>query len=158
MLMQQYQQRVYWHIRKILIDPDETDDATQNTFVCVWRNLDKFREESKLYTWIYRIATNEALAELRRRKKRNLLRLDDVGEELSTRVDNASFFSGNAIERKLFKALVRLPEKQKLVFQMRYFDELSYEDIAEILGTTVGGLKANYHHAVKKLEKYVTLP
>lgn len=157
-LLDQYQQRVYWHIRKILIDPDETADATQNTFILIWQHIDDFREESKLFTWIYRIATNEGLAALRRIKKRNLIPFDQAGDVLNQRLEHPGSFSGNEIEKKLFKALLRLPEKQKLVFQMKYFDNMKYEDISEILGTSVGALKASYHHAVKKLEKYVVLP
>lgn len=157
-LIDRYQERVYWHIRKMLIDPDETDDATQTTFIQVWQHLDSFREESKLFTWIYRIATNEALAAIRRKKKRSFISLDDAGETLAARVDQPGFFSGNEIEKKLFKALVKLPEKQKLVFQMKYFEDMKYEEISEVLGTSVGALKASYHHAVKKLEHYLQLP
>lgn len=158
LLVDRYQQRVYWHLRKMLIDPDETADATQNTFILVWQHLDTFREESKLFTWIYRIATNEGLAALRKIKKRNLIRFDQAGDLLNERLEQPGSFNGNEIEKKLFKALIRLPEKQKLVFQMKYFEEMKYEDISEVLGTSVGALKASYHHAVKKLEKYVLLP
>jgi len=156
LLIDQFQERVYWHVRKMLINPDDSDDATQNTFIQVWRNLDKFREESKLFTWIYRIATNEALALIRRRK--NNLRMDDMGDVLAGYVEQPGNFTGNEIEKKLFKALVRLPEKQKLVFQMKYFEDMKYEEISEVLGTSVGALKASYHHAVKKLEKYLLQP
>ncbi|MBI1222499.1 MAG: sigma-70 family RNA polymerase sigma factor [Bacteroidetes bacterium] len=157
LLVDRYQERVYWHIRKMLIDPYETDDATQNTFILVWQNLDNFREESKLFTWIYRIATNEALAAIRKKKKRVFFNFDDAGEILASRVDTPGFFSGNEIEKKLFRALVKLPEKQKLVFQMKYFEDMKYEEISEILGTSVGALKASYHHAVKKLEHHIQL-
>ncbi|MDX5320587.1 MAG: sigma-70 family RNA polymerase sigma factor [Bacteroidota bacterium] len=157
-LVDRYQERVYWHIRKMLIDPDETEDATQMTFIQVWQNLDTFRNDSKLFTWIYRIATNAALANIRSKKRRNWLSMDDAGDVLAQRVDQPGFFSGNEIEKKLFKALLRLPEKQKLVFQMKYFDDMKYEDISEVLGTSVGALKASYHHAVKKLEQYLSLP
>jgi len=156
LLIDQFQERVYWHVRKMLINHDDADDATQNTFIQVWRNLGNFREESKLFTWIYRIATNEALAIIRKRKQN--LRLDDIGEVLSDYVEQAGSFTGNEIEKKLFKALVKLPEKQKLVFQMKYFEDMKYEEISEVLGTSVGALKASYHHAVKKLEKYLLLP
>ncbi len=158
LLIRMYRERVYWHVRKMLIDPDESDDATQNTFILVWQNIDKFREESKLFTWIYRIATNEALAHIRKKKRRGFLSMENAGAELANKVDDPACFSGNEIEKKLFKALLRLPEKQKLVFQMKYFEDLKYEEISEILGTSVGALKASYHHAVKKLEKYVVMP
>jgi RNA polymerase sigma factor (sigma-70 family) len=111
-----------------------------------------------LFTWIYRIATNEGLAALRKIKKRNLVRFEDAGDVLNQRMEQSGSFTGNEIEKKLFKALVRLPEKQKLVFQMKYFEDMKYEEISEILGTSVGALKASYHHAVKKLEKFVLLP
>lgn len=156
LLLDQFQQRVYWHVRKMLIDHEDANDASQNTFIQVWRNLGNFREESRLFTWIYKIATNEALAIIRKRKQD--MRIDDMGEVLAGYLEQAGNFTGNEIEKKLFKALVKLPEKQKLVFQMKYFEDMTYEQISEVLGTSVGALKASYHHAVKKLEKYVLLP
>lgn len=153
LIIKKYEKKVYWHIRKILIDHADTDDAMQTTFIKVWQNLANFREDSKLYTWIYRIATNEALALLKKKRTKFFLPIVDVEAELSSKIDNSSHYTGDEIERKLQKALLTLPEKQRLVFNMKYFDDMKYEDISEVLGTSVGALKASYHHAVKKIEK-----
>lgn len=153
LIIKKYEQKVYWHIRKILISHDDTDDAMQTTFIKVWQNLQNFREDSKLYTWIYRIATNEALALLKKKRTKFFLPIVDVEAELSSKIDDSTHYTGDEIERKLQKALLTLPEKQRLVFNMKYFDDMKYEDISEVLGTTVGALKASYHHAVKKIEK-----
>lgn len=156
LIIKKYEQKVYWHIRKILIDHDDSDDALQTTFIKVWQNLANFREDSKLYTWIYRIATNEALALLKKKRTKFFLPIVDVEAELSSKIDDSSHYTGDDIERKLQKALLKLPEKQRLVFNMKYFDDMKYEDISEVLNTSVGALKASYHHAVKKIEKYLT--
>jgi RNA polymerase sigma-70 factor (ECF subfamily) len=150
-----YQERLYWHIRKLLIDHDDTDDTLQNTFIKAWAGLETFREDSSLYTWLYRIATNEALSFLNRKKRRILLPLVDVDHQLSLALGEDEFFNGDELQLKLQKALLTLPEKQRVVFNMKYFDEMKYEEIAEILETSVGALKASYHHAVKKIEKYI---
>ncbi|MGV3597254.1 MAG: RNA polymerase sigma factor [Bacteroidota bacterium] len=155
LIIKKYEKKVYWHIRKILIDHDDTDDALQNTFIKVWENLLNFREDSKLYTWLYRIATNEALAILKKKRTRFFLPLVDVEAELSSKIDDSSHYTGNEIERKLQKALLKLPEKQRIVFNMKYYDDMKYEDISEVLGTSVGALKASYHHAVKKIERFL---
>lgn len=157
LIIKKYEKKVYWHIRKILIDHDDTDDALQTTFIKVWENLNNFREDSKLYTWIYRIATNEALALLKKKRTKFFLPIVDVEAELSNKIDDSSQYSGTEIERKLQKALLKLPEKQRIVFNMKYYDDLKYEDISEILGTSVGALKASYHHAVKKIEKFLDI-
>lgn len=153
LIIKKYEKKVYWHIRKILIDHDDTDDALQTTFIKVWQNLINFREDSKLYTWIYRIATNEALALLKKKRTRFFLPLVDVEAELSQKIDDSSHYTGTEIERKLQKALLKLPEKQRLVFNMKYYEDMKYDDISEVLGTSVGALKASYHIAVKKIEK-----
>ncbi len=155
LIIKKYEQKVYWHIRKILIDHDDTDDALQTTFIKVWQHLANFREDSKLYTWIYRIATNEALALLKKKRTKFFLPIVDVEAELSTKIDDSSHYTGDDIERKLQKALLTLPQKQRIVFNMKYFDAMKYDDISEILGTSVGALKASYHHAVKKIEKFL---
>lgn len=155
MLIRAYQQRVYTHIRRMVIDHDDADDLTQEVFIKIYRNIDSFREDAQLFTWIYRIATNESLTFLQRRKRRYLLPLIDVTKELSQKIDTSTFLSGDEIQRTLQKAILTLPEKQRLVFHMRYFDELSYEDISRITDTSVGALKASYHHAVKKIEEYL---
>jgi RNA polymerase sigma-70 factor (ECF subfamily) len=147
-----YQQKVYWHCRRMVIDHDDADDVTQNTFIRAWENLANFREESKLFTWLFRVATNEALAFLNKKKSAMYSRLDDAQAELANKITSGEGFSGNAIQRKLQLAILALPDKQRAVFNMRYYDELPYEEIAEITGTSVGALKASYHHAVKKIE------
>jgi RNA polymerase sigma-70 factor (ECF subfamily) len=153
LLVREYQERVYWHIRKMVIDHDDADDITQEVFIKIWKNLDKFRADAKLYTWVYRIATNECLSFLGKKKRRFFLPIHDVEAELSNKVDMNATISGDEIQVKLQKALLKLPEKQRLVFNMKYFDELKYEEIAEITETSVGALKASYHHAVKKIEE-----
>lgn len=154
-LVGRYQERIYWHIRKLLIDHTDTDDVVQNTFIKVWINLAEFREDSQLYTWIYRIATNEALTFLNQKKRRFFLPIVDYEKELSATLEADEFFAGDELQLKLQKAILQLPEKQRVVFNLKYFDEMKYEDMAEILETSVGALKASYHHAVKKIEKYI---
>jgi len=155
LLVRKYQQKIYWHIRKMIIDHDDTDDLVQEVFVKVWNNLEKFREDAQLYTWIYRIATNECLNFLRKKKNRFFIPINDVQNELSQKLDSSSNIDGDEIQMKLQKALLKLPDKQRLVFNMKYFDEMKYEEISEITKTTVGSLKANYHHAVKKIEEFI---
>lgn len=146
---------MYWHIRKMVIDHDDADDLVQECFVKVWKNIDSFREDAQLYTWIYRIATNECLNFLRKKKNRFFLPIHDVQQELTQKLDHGTLMDGDEIQLKLQKALLKLPDKQRLVFNMKYFDDLKYEEIAEITKTTVGSLKANYHHAVKKIEEFI---
>lgn len=155
LLMEKYQEKVYWVIRRMVIDHESSDDIAQETFVKVWKNLDKFKGESKLYTWIYRIATNEALTHLRKKKRRFFLSIGDVENELMSTLEADIYYSGDVIQLKLQKAILTLPEKQRLVFNMKYFEELKFREIAEVLEVTVGSLKAQYHHAVKKIEKYL---
>ncbi len=154
-LVDTYKQRLYWHIRRIVLNHDDADDVLQNTFIKVYKNIEGFKGESKLYSWMYRIATNEALTLL----KSNTRKLDIGPGELQDRMlGNLKadvYFEGDAIQLKLQKAIATLPEKQKLVFNMKYFDELKYTEISEILETSVGGLKASYHLAVKKIEAYL---
>ncbi|MCI0750764.1 MAG: RNA polymerase sigma factor [Flammeovirgaceae bacterium] len=156
LLVRTYQQRVYWHIRKMVIDHDDADDVTQEVFIKIHKYIDNFREDSALYTWIYRIATNECLSFLQRKKRRFFLPIGDIAGELSAKIDNSNHLSGDEIQKKLQKALLTLPDKQRLVFNMKYFDDLSYEQISEITNTSVGALKASYHHAVKKIEDFLT--
>ena len=155
LLVREYQRRVYWLVRKMVIDHDDANDVTQEIFMKVHRNIDGFREDSKLFTWIYRIATNESLSFLRARRRRLFLPIHDVERELSGLIDSGKGIDGNEIERKLQQAILTLPEKQRLVFNMKYFDDLSYEQIAEITGTSVGALKASHHHAVRKIESFL---
>ena len=155
LLVREYQERIYWHIRKMVVDHDDADDLTQEVFIKIWKNLDKFREDAKLYTWIYRIATNECLTFLAKKKRRFFLPIGDVESELAGKIDTDSNITGDEIQLKLQKALLKLPDKQRLVFNMKYFDEMKYEEISEITETSVGALKASYHHAVKKIEKII---
>ena len=156
LIVSKFQERLYWHIRKLLLDHDDTDDTLQNTFIKVWTGLANFREDSGLYTWLYRIATNEALSFLNNKKRRFLFPLTDVDKQRSDRLEQDPYFNGDELQLSLQKALLTLPEKQRLVFNMKYFDEMKYEAMAEILDTSVGALKASFHHAVKKIEKYIT--
>lgn len=152
LLLKKYQQKIYWHIRRLVIDHDDADDITQETFVKVWKNLSNFRSDSQLYTWIYRIATNESITFLNKKKSRNNISLDDVNSELAETLESSSHFDGDKIQRKLQRAVLSLPEKQRIIFNMKYFDDMKYEEISEVLGTTVGALKASFHIAVKKIE------
>jgi RNA polymerase sigma factor (sigma-70 family) len=156
LLVRKHQQRLYWHVRRIVIDHDDANDVIQNIFIKVWKALDNFRADSQLYTWLYRIATNESVTFLNAKKKRFAVSLDGVENELSNHLTNDVYFSGDKIQMKLQQAVLKLPTQQRLVFNMKYYDGMKYEEIAEILNISVGGLKANYHHAVKKIEKYIT--
>jgi RNA polymerase sigma-70 factor (ECF subfamily) len=151
-LVAKHQERIYWHVRKMVVNHEDTNDITQNIFIKVWKGLPKFKKESNLYTWIYRIATNETLNFIKMNKNKIAQSLEDI--QLESRKDD-SFFSGDEIEAKLHQALATLPSKQKLVFNMKYFDDLKYKEIAEILGGSIGSLKASYHHAQKKIEAYL---
>jgi RNA polymerase sigma-70 factor (ECF subfamily) len=155
-LVRKYQQKVYWHIRKMVIDHEDADDLTQEVFIKVWKHLENFRQDAQLYTWLYRIATNECLNFLKSKKRKFFLPINDVEAELTAKIDQADNMTGDEIQLKLQKALLKLPDKQRLVFNMKYYDDLKYEEISEILGTSVGALKASYHLAVKKIEEYVT--
>jgi RNA polymerase sigma-70 factor (ECF subfamily) len=155
LLVRKYQEKVYWLIRRIVIRHEDADDLVQETFVKVWKNLDKFKGDSKLFTWIYRIATNEALALLKSRKRKFLLPIVDYENQLAQNLQDDSFFDGDEIQLKLQKAILKLPVKQRLVFNMKYFEEMKYKDMSTILGTSVGALKASYHIAVKKIEESV---
>jgi len=155
LLIRKYQKRVYWHTRRLVISHDDANDVTQDAFIKVWKHLEGFKEEAQLFTWIYRIATNEALSFLRKKKYKFLIPFVNVENELTRHLIDDNFFSGDEIQLKLQKAILRLPEKQRIVFNMKYFDELKYEEMSSVLGTSVGALKASYHHAVKKIEKYL---
>ena len=155
LLVRQYQKRLYWHIRKILIDHDDTDDVLQNVFIKVWRNLENFKEESQLYSWLYRIATNESINFLNQKKKRAGISFDDVSTFLANNLISDSYFKGDEIQIILQKAILTLPDKQRIVFNMKYFDNIKYDEMSVILETSVGALKASYHHAVKKIENYL---
>ncbi|GGC74958.1 DNA-directed RNA polymerase sigma-70 factor [Pedobacter quisquiliarum] len=155
LLLNKYQQKIYWHIRRLVINHDDTDDLVQDVFVKVWKNLGNFRSDSQLYTWIYRIATNESITFLNKQKRQNNTPLDEVSSEVVESMVEPSYFNGTEIQLKLQRAIQTLPEKQKLIFNMKYFDDMKYEEISEVLGTSVGALKASFHIAVKKIETFM---
>ena len=155
LLVQTYQERLYWHIRAMVNLHDDTDEVLQNTFIKVYRGFKNFRKDAKLYTWLYRIATNEALTFLKKRNKHNTIELDNTDTGIANTLKADSYMDSNEVEMLLQAALDTLPEKQKEVFTMRYYDELSYKEISAMLETSVGGLKASYHHAVKKIESFI---
>jgi RNA polymerase sigma factor (sigma-70 family) len=155
LVVRKYQEKLYWHIRKMLISHEDTDDTLQVVFIKAYESLPRFREESSLYTWLYRIATNEALSFLKRKKLRRFLSMEDIGTYLERTLVSDAYSDGEEIQMKLQKAVIRLPEKQRIVFNMKYFGEMKYEDMADILKTSVGALKASYHHAIKKIENYL---
>ena len=156
MLVSAYKERLYWHIRRILLDHDDTDDVLQNTFIKCFENIDSFKGNSKLYSWMYRIATNEALNFIRQKSRKLGVESSDYIDQKASQLEADVFFEGNVIETALQKALATLPEKQRLVFNMKYFEELKYEEISEILETSVGALKASYHHATIKIKDFLT--
>lgn len=154
-LMREYQRPLYNHIRNIVLNHDDTDDVLQNTFIKVFQYLNGFKGDSKLFSWMYRIATNEAITFINNKAKRNGTTSEAMQTKIVENLKADEYFDGNEIQIKLQKSIALLPEKQQLVFKMKYFEELKYEEISEILGTSVGGLKASYHHAVKKIEEYM---
>jgi RNA polymerase sigma factor (sigma-70 family) len=155
LLLNKYQQKIYWHVRRMVLNHDDADDLVQDVFIKVWKNLENFRNDSQLYTWIYRIATNESITFLNKQKQRNNTPLDEVSSELAESLIEPSYFNGNDIQLKLQRAIVTLPEKQRLIFNMKYFDDMKYEEISQVLGTSVGALKASFHIAVKKIEAFM---
>jgi RNA polymerase sigma-70 factor (ECF subfamily) len=150
-----YKERLYWHVRKIVISHDDADDVLQNTFIKVFKNIANFNQESKLFSWMYRIATNESITFINKRAKKRNLDISDYQKELTSTLAEDIFFTGDEIQYILQKAIATLPQKQQLVFNMKYFDELKYNEISEILETSVGALKASYFHAVKKIENFI---
>jgi RNA polymerase sigma-70 factor (ECF subfamily) len=154
-IIRKYQEKLYWHIRRMVVEHEDANDVLQNMFIKVWRNLDNFREDSQLYTWLYRIATNESLSFLEQQKKRATSSLSTDENSLSNRLKADKDFDSNKLEWKLQLAIQQLPEKQKAVFNLRYFEEMPYEEMSRVLETSEGALKASYHHAVKKIEDYI---
>src|SRR4249920_3509385 len=154
-IIKKYQEKLYWHVRRMVIDHEDANDVLQNVFIKVWNGLENFREDSQLYTWLYRIATNESLTFLEQQKKKNAVSLSDVESGLANKVAADKNFDANRLEWKLQLAIQQLPEKQKLVFNLRYYDEMPYEEMSRVLDTSEGALKASYHHAVKKIEEFI---
>ncbi|MBL7767130.1 MAG: sigma-70 family RNA polymerase sigma factor [Chitinophagaceae bacterium] len=154
-LVKKYQERLYWHIRRMIIHHEDTNDILQNMLIKVWRNLENFRQDSGLYTWLYRIATNETLTYMDQQKRRSSYSLSDHESALSNSLKAQSGFDPNKLEWKLQMAIQSLPEKQRVVFNLRYYDEMPYDKMSEVLETSAGSLKATYHHASKKVEEYI---
>jgi len=155
LLVEKYSARLYWHIRRLLILHEDSDDALQNTFINAWKNISDFKSHSSLYTWLYAIATNEALATIKKRKRYKAVSLEDVKSILSDSAEGNTWFDGDEAQVKLQDAILRLPEKQRIVFNLKYFEDMTYEEMSIILKTSEGALKASYHHAVKKIENYL---
>jgi RNA polymerase sigma factor (sigma-70 family) len=154
-IIKKYQEKLYWHIRRMVVDHEDANDVLQNAFIKVWKGLENFREDSQLYTWLYRIATNECLTFLDQQKRKAALSLHDIENALSDRIKADEGFDAGKLEWKLQLAIQKLPEKQRLVFNLRYYDEMPYEEMSRVLETSEGALKASYHHAAKKIEEFL---
>jgi RNA polymerase sigma factor (sigma-70 family) len=154
-IIKKYQEKLYWHIRRMVVEHEDANDILQNMFIKVWKGLENFREDSQLYTWMYRIATNECLTFIEQQKKRKTISLSDEETGLSNQLKAEKNFDINKAEWKLQMAMQQLPEKQKAVFNLRYYDEMPYDEMSRVLETSEGALKASYHHAVKKIEDYI---
>jgi len=154
-IIKKYQEKLYWHIRRMLVGHADTDDVLQNVLVKAWKGLENFREDSQLYTWLYRIATNESLTFIEKRKRNASISIDDMGSYLENKLQAEDGFDPQKLEWKLQMAIQQLPEKQKVVFSLRYFDEMKYAEMSQVLQTSEGALKASYHHAAKKIEEYL---
>jgi len=154
-IVRKYQEKLYWHIRRMVVEHEDANDVLQNVFIRVWNGLENFREDSQLYTWLYRIATNECLSYLEQQKRKSALPLDETESGLSNKIVADKYFDPNKLEWKLQLAIQQLPDKQRVVFTLRYYDEMPYEEMSRVLDTSEGALKASYHHAVKKIEDYI---
>jgi len=154
-IIKKYQEKLYWHLRRMVVDHDDANDVLQNVMIRVWNGLENFRQDSQLYTWLYRVATNECLTFLEQQKKRASVSLSDVESGLENKIKADQHFDGKKLEWKLQLGIQQLPEKQRIVFQLRYYDEMPYEEMSKVLETSEGALKASYHHAVKKIEEYI---
>ncbi len=155
LIVTKYQTKIYWHIRRLVLDHDDSSDIVQDVFIKAWQAFSNFRKDSTIYTWLYRIATNEAISFLNKKKRKALISFHDIEHALSEKLEADNYFKGDEIQKKLQKAILKLPPKQRAVFNLRYFDEMKYEDMAKILGKSEGALKANYHHAAKKIEDFL---
>lgn len=155
-LVQQYSRPLYWQIRKIVIDHDDTNDILQNTFIKIWTSINSFKGDSKLSTWLYRIAINESITFLNKQRNKHNIPIDSTDSFLMSKLESDPYIDGDDVQLKLQKAVLSLPDKQRLVFNMKYFDEMKYDEISEILETSVGALKASHHHAVKKIEEFLS--
>lgn len=154
-IVKKYQEKLYWHIRRMVVEHEDANDVLQNVFIKVWNALANFREDSQLYTWLYRIATNECLTFLEQQKRRSAASFDEMESGLSNKIKADEGFDANKLEWKLQLAIQQLPEKQRIVFNLRYYDEMPYEQMSRVLETSEGALKASYHHAAKKIEDFI---
>ena len=152
-IVETYSERLYWHVRRFTCSHEDTDDLLQDIFIKIWKALPSFRGEAQLYTWVFRIATNETLNFLRKEKVRSLLRFQNADAEIEKKIDSDPYFNGTQAERALSKEIAKLPEKQRIVFIMRYYDDMPYEDLSQVLDTSVGSLKASYHIAKQKIRE-----
>ena len=155
-VVERYSSKLYWHIRRMVILHEDANDALQNTFMNAWKNLNNFRNQSSMYTWLYAIATNESLTIINKRTKNAAVSMDDLGSYFANSLEGSTWFDGDEAQIKLQNAILRLPEKQRIVFNLKYFDDMTYKDMSKVLHTSVGALKASYHHAVKKIENIIT--
>jgi RNA polymerase sigma-70 factor (ECF subfamily) len=156
LIVERYSTKLYWHIRRLVILHEDADDALQNTFLNAWRKIENFRNESSLYTWLYAIATNEALTLINKRARNSAISLDNLGSYFANSREGSTWFDADEAQTKLQNAILQLPEKQRIVFNLKYYDDMTYEDMSKVLKTSVGALKASYHHAVKKIENIIT--
>ena len=154
-IIRKYQERLYWHVRRMVVEHEDANDVLQNMFIKVWKGLENFREDSQLYTWLYRIATNESLTFIEQQKKRASVSISNEESGLSEKIKDDNHFAANKLEWKLQLAIQQLPEKQRIVFNLRYYDEMPYEEMSKVLETSEGALKASYHHAAKKIEDFI---
>lgn len=154
LLLKHYQEKLYWQIRRMVTHHQDAHDVLQNTLIKIYKNLSKFKRESKLHTWMYRIASNESITFLREKKRRQSYNINDAANDIANKLEADSFFEGSKAVKQLYLAMDKLPDKQKQVFQLKYFDDMKYDQMSEVLGTSVGALKASYHHATKKIEKH----
>ncbi|HMO33532.1 MAG TPA: sigma-70 family RNA polymerase sigma factor [Lacibacter sp.] len=154
-IIRKYQEKLYWHIRRLVVEHEDANDVLQNLFIKVWNSLEQFREDSQLYTWLYRIATNESLTFLEQKKRRAVQSMESVAASLGNSIRADKHFDASKLEWKLQLAIQQLPEKQRIVFNLRYYDEMPYQEMSRVLDTSEGALKASYHHAVKKIEDYI---
>ena len=154
-IVKEYSEQLYWQIRRLVFSHDDANDILQNTFIKAWINIDYFRGDAKMSTWLYRIALNECLTFLNKQRAANQLSIDEADKELLNKLESDTYFDGDDTQKIFLQAIHTLPEKQQIVFNLKYFKEMKYEEISEILGTSIGALKASYHHAVKKIETFL---
>lgn len=154
-IVEVYSEPLYWQIRRMVLSHDDANDILQNTFVKAWSNIDYFRGDAKISTWLYRIALNECLTFMNKRSLHSHLSIDEADTDMLSKLESDSYFDGDELQTDFLKAVHKLPEKQQIIFNLKYFKEMKYEEISEIMGTSIGALKASYHHAVKKIEAYL---